>query len=256
MHDRKRSFDATAELYDRTRPGYPEALFSDLVALSGLPEGGTILEVGCGTGQDTLPLARRGYRMLALDLGANMVAVAWRKLAAYSNVAVVHGTFEEYAFEPASFDLLMSATAWHWVEPAVRRRRAGGALGVFWNEHVKIDQDGDFFAAVQPVYRRYAPAMGASFRYHRAEELAPNTRDDIDRALFDPLVRRRYAWQARYDARAYIDLLATYSDHLGLEPDARAGLFEGIAELIDTRYGGSITKGYLATLYLARKSIG
>lgn len=117
--ERKRSFDATAELYDRIRPGYPDSLFDDLVALSGLPAGGTILDVGCGTGQATLPMARRGYRILALDLGANMVAVARRKLAAFP-VDVLQGSFEQVVLEPAGFDLLISATAWHWIDPAER----------------------------------------------------------------------------------------------------------------------------------------
>jgi ubiquinone/menaquinone biosynthesis C-methylase UbiE len=54
------TFDRTALLYDKVRPGYPEELFEDVVSLSGVPAGGRVLEVGCGTGQATLPLARRG----------------------------------------------------------------------------------------------------------------------------------------------------------------------------------------------------
>jgi ubiquinone/menaquinone biosynthesis C-methylase UbiE len=44
-------FDEAALLYDEVRPGYPEELFDDIVALSGIPSGGRILEIGCGTGQ-------------------------------------------------------------------------------------------------------------------------------------------------------------------------------------------------------------
>ena len=56
------TFDEAALLYDDVRPGYPEALFHDVVSLSGIPSGGRILEIGCGTGQATVPFARRGYR--------------------------------------------------------------------------------------------------------------------------------------------------------------------------------------------------
>ncbi len=54
------TFDRAALLYDEARPGYPEALFDDVVSLSRLPPGGRILEIGCGTGQATLPFACRG----------------------------------------------------------------------------------------------------------------------------------------------------------------------------------------------------
>ena len=51
------TYDEAALLYDQARPGYPEALFDDMVSLSGIPPGGRILEIGCGTGQATVPLA-------------------------------------------------------------------------------------------------------------------------------------------------------------------------------------------------------
>src|SRR3712207_8384987 len=69
------TFDGTAALYDEVRPGYPERLFEDIVSLSGVPSGGRVLEVGCGTGQATLPLARRGYEILCVELGGNLAAV-------------------------------------------------------------------------------------------------------------------------------------------------------------------------------------
>ncbi len=44
------TFDGAALLYDDVRPGYPEELFDDVVALSGIPPAGSVLEIGCGTG--------------------------------------------------------------------------------------------------------------------------------------------------------------------------------------------------------------
>ncbi len=74
-HERERlsqTFDRAAESYDRIRPDYPEALFDDLTALAGLRPGDHLLEVGCGTGQATLPLARRGFRVTCVELGAGL----------------------------------------------------------------------------------------------------------------------------------------------------------------------------------------
>ena len=77
------AFDQVAPLYDIAHPTYPEELFDDVVSLSGVPKEGRILEIGCGTGQATMPLARRGYRILCVELGENLAAAARRNVAAY-----------------------------------------------------------------------------------------------------------------------------------------------------------------------------
>lgn len=71
--------------------------------------------------------------------------------------------------------------------------------------------------------------------------------------LFGPVAPRRYRWAAEYDAAGYVGLLGTYADHLGLEPAPRARLFDGLAEMIDARFGGHIVKGYLTVLNVARR---
>ena len=93
---RKRSFDAAARLYDKFRPGYPEPLFDDLVQLSGIPAGGRILEIGPGTGQATLPLARRGLSILGLELGASMARVCRRNTHEFPNVEILNVAFEDW----------------------------------------------------------------------------------------------------------------------------------------------------------------
>jgi len=53
---RRRSFDATAELYDAVRPSYPDALADEVLARAGR----RVLEIGAGTGKATVVFARRG----------------------------------------------------------------------------------------------------------------------------------------------------------------------------------------------------
>ena len=162
--DRLRTtFDEAASLYDEVRPGYPEDLFDDIVSLSGIPAGGRILEIGCGTGQATVPLARRGYRIQCIELGENMAAVARRNLERYPNAEVRTGAFEESFLQEGAFDLAVSATAFHWLDPAVaypkaaRALRDGGSLALFWNVHVHSDASEGFFEAAQRIYEREAP---------------------------------------------------------------------------------------------------
>ena len=99
--ERRNVFDEVPELYDEVRPGYPEQLFEDIVSLSGIPSGGRILEIGCGTGQATLPFAERGYHILCLEIGKNLAVRARSNLRDYPNVEVKTVSFEDW--EPEVF---------------------------------------------------------------------------------------------------------------------------------------------------------
>lgn len=255
------TFDQVALLYDKARPGYPDALFDDIVALSGIPHGGRVLEVGCGTGQATVPLARRGYRILAVELGANLAAVARRNLAAYPDATVHVGSFEEYAAEAERFDLLISATAFHWIDPAIRYAKAAqalkpsGAIALFWNHHVWSAASGHFFDETQEFYLRAGEAKAKEYQgLPQPDDLPTTVKAEIEATgLFGEVTIRRYRWDLAYDAASYIDVLDTYSNHRDLPDDKREQLFRDIAALIDTRYGGRIVKGYLTDLYLAHR---
>ena len=55
--------------------------FDDLAEFGQLAPGARILEIGCGTGQATRSLAERGYRIIAVELGADMAAIGRWALA-------------------------------------------------------------------------------------------------------------------------------------------------------------------------------
>ena len=256
------TFDGAALLYDEVRPGYPEDLFDDVVALSRIPAGGRILEIGCGTGQATVPFARRGYRILCVELGENMAAVARRNLEGYAQAEVRCGDFEKWPLREGSFDLAISATAFHWLDPEVAYPKVAGALGdggalaLFWNEHVHSDAGGGFFEEVQRIYEREAPEIVGPEDYKglpRPDEVVDRTPEIEGSGTFERVTTRRYQWDETYDAEGYLRVLNTYSGHRSLGDATRRRLFSGIADLIDGRYGGRVVKGYLTTLYVAHR---
>jgi SAM-dependent methyltransferase len=260
--DRLRTtFDEAASLYDEVRPGYPDQLFDDIISLSGIPAGGRILEIGCGTGQATLPFARRGYRILCVELGENMAAVARRKLEGYPQAQVRTGAFEESSLQEEAFDLAISATAFHWLDPAVAYSkvasalRDGGPLALFWNVHVHSDASEGFFETTQGIYAREAREIW-DHSYDgppRPEEVPDRTEEIEDSGVFGAVTRRNYRWDETYDAEDYIRVLSTYSGHRSLDDASREGLFRSISSLIEEEYDGGIVKGYLTTLYVAKK---
>jgi SAM-dependent methyltransferase len=252
------TFDTAAERYARARPGYPAALFDDLAALAHLAPGARVLEIGCGTGQATRPLAERGFNVVAVELGAALAAVARRNLADFDRVEVCTAAFEDWPLPAEPFDLVFCATAFHWLDPAVRVARAAaalrpeGALAVVTTDHVAGGTE-PFFLEAQACYERWDPATPPGLRLEPTEAI-PTQADEIDRSpWFEPAVVRRYAWDQPYSTRTYLDVLLTYSGHLALPPEARAGLLQCIAQLIETHYGGAIVKRYLNQLHVARR---
>lgn len=258
----RKVFDEAALLYDESRPGYPEKLFDDIVTLSGIPSEGRILEIGCGTGQATVPFARRGYHVLCIELGENMAVLARRNLEAYPRTEVRTGDFEQMPLQDETFDLAISATAFHWLDKSIaypkvaRSLVPGGAISLFWNEHVHSDASDGFFEAAQRIYEREAPEIVGPEDYKglpRPDEVPDRTGEIQNTGLFGEVITRSYQWDVHYDAADYLRVLNTYSGHRSLREDSRERLFRGIGHLIDSEYGGSIVKGYLTTLYVAHK---
>jgi len=244
-------FDREAATYEAVRPSYPAALVDDVIALARVPPGGRVLEVGSGTGQATRLFAARGVDVTAVEPGPQLAAATRAHVPA---AHVVQARFEDLTL-PRVYKLVYSATAWHWIDPARGYARAHdalvrrGMLALFWNEHVRGDDDVGFFDATQDLYE--AAGMGR-FRLAPVTELRDRTPAIVASGHFGEVVRSYYPWRAEYDAATYARLLGTYSDHLRLDADVRARLLDGIAQLIDARFGGRIAKHYVADLYVAR----
>jgi SAM-dependent methyltransferase len=155
----KTTFNSAASLYQQARPDYPAELYDELVRLAQLRPGDRLLEVGCATGKATVPLAQRGFLMTCIELGTDLAAQARRNLSRFPAAEVINDAFETWQPPPrASYDLVFAATAWHWIDPAVRYQKAaellrpGGHLA-FWEATHVFPADGDpFFQEIQDVY--------------------------------------------------------------------------------------------------------
>lgn len=256
----RRTFDEDAELYDRARPGYPPELYDDLADLAGAGPGGRVLEIGCGTGQATVPLAGLGCRVTAVEAGPHMSAIARRNLAGCPAAEVVTAEFESWPLPAEPFDVVLAATAFHWVDPAVRVPRAadalrpGGALAVVRSQHVMGGTE-EFFVEVQRCYERFDPATPPGMRPPGAADVdnADHAEEVARSGRFDGTVFRRYERDLTYTTAEYLDVLRTYSGHRALPEAARSGLSACVAGLIDGRYGGRVSKRYLIELGVSHR---
>jgi SAM-dependent methyltransferase len=251
-------FEQVPELYERARPTYPVELFDDLAELAGLEKGSRVLEVGCGTGQATIPLARRGYSLLCVELGEGLAAAARRNLAPFPNVEVVHANFETWKPERGGFDAIVAFTAFHWVDPELRYRKAArllrdsGSLAVAGSLHVQRPGGDTFWADVQEDYDAVVPSPDN--RPPPFPNEIESLRAEIEASgLFDYVGWRAYLWDQPYSADEYIALLNTYSGHRALDDERRAQLYDRIRRRIDARPEAGVTKTYITMLNVARK---
>ena len=249
-------FDEVAELYDRARPRYPEALIEHVIARSGIATGERVLEIGCGTGLATEPFARRGFRIRALEPGAAMGAVARARLAAFPDVEIRQATFEDWPLERGAFALVISAQAFHWVAPEMRfsktadALRPGGWLAVFAN--AAAHEPTPVYVAIEDAYRRHAPELLSMTDARWYAGLDDMTRAAADSRRYGPIEQSVFPWEHEYGATEYLDLMRTHSPHRMLPPAQRDALHGAIGAAIE-RHGGRLPVRYEAHLYLAQR---
>lgn len=246
---RRTSFDTRAEQYDAMRPSYPEALVDDLLARTGARR---IVEIGAGTGKATTVFARRDCTLVALEPGEKLAAILRRNVSAFPNVTVEQTRFEDWSPGERPFDLVFSAQAFHWIDPATRyakSARIARQLAIITNE--KSELDSALRAELDDAYSRWFPADDKE-RVRDAVAAARRAwTDDIDGSgRFGPVHVGLFPWETTYTSSEYIALIDTYSDHVSLDEERRSGLYDAIAGAID-RHGGQIKVRYVAMAFIA-----
>jgi SAM-dependent methyltransferase len=255
------TFDTAAELYEHARPGYPRQLFTDLAASTGLGSAGArVLEIGPGTGQATRGLLERGWRVVALEPGAELAAVARRVLGGRGDVEVVVSPFESWApGDQEPFDLVFAATSWHWLDPQVGYRRAAellrpaAHLAIVATEHVSPPDGDDFFRQVEEVYDQVGMGDGQGGPPPPEAVPAPDVEAITGSGFFGQPTVHRYLWSREYSAEEYLAVLSTYSGHIAATAQQRQRLFTRIRELIAARPSGAVRKHYLNVLQIGRR---
>jgi len=251
-------FDEDPDAYNRTRPVAPDSVFDDTMQLAGLHPGSTVLEIGPGTGQATRPLARRGTRILALELGPQLARRAHQNLAGFPDVTVRATTFEAWDPGDATFDAVFACNSLHWIEPDIRFVKTAAVLKphghlVVVSTPVVVPEDASqFWWDIQDDW----VAVGAE-RVDPATK-HPDLVDDLGSAvraseLFEEPTVTRHRFGISLTAEEYASNLSTQSGVKELPPEARAELVERARRRVEA-HGGTLNVHHLAVLTVAKRA--
>ncbi len=255
------TFDTVASTYEKLRPGYVEELYNTLFDYCPLSGASHAIEVGIGGGQATKPVLHTGCAVTAAEPGENFCALCKEKFAAYPGFTTINGKFEEIPLPENSFDLVYSASAFHWVPEETGYQKvytilkSGGTFARFANHPYPDKGRPELTEEIDSLYREYYDS------YHKRSlskpvpytEEAARSRAEI--ALKYGFTDIRWALFHRtrtFTAAEYIQLLGTYSDHIAIAEPIRRRFFAAIEAAIQRR-GGLFTLYDTIDLQLARK---
>lgn len=257
--ERKHTFNEIANEYDKYRPSYPQQLFTDILEHTAINESDSILEIGCGTGQATKGFVDLGFdNVTCIELGQNLADFTRRKFIDKPNVNIINSPFETWQSEKSNFDLAISGTAFHFIQPQEFGYRKvfdllsdEGSIAFFWTVH--IPSFDDVSNQIRESYKRNAPQLDDSTNPSIEQVIKERSDLTLKDDLFKDLKVKKYICNHTYTADEYISLLKTNSRHRLIPEDASFKLYEEIKKTIE-EHGGVLFKPQAVVLFHAKKN--
>ena len=220
---RAASFSGVADVYARSRPGYPDRAVQWMAPG---PES-QVLELGAGTGKLTDGLVRAGHRVVATDPSGTMLD----ELRTTLSVHTVEARAERLPFRSASFDVAVAAQAYHWFDAPIalpeiaRVLRDGGELALVWNLR---DES-------VPWVRELSELIGSEDTPRSVLDAGPLATSP----LFGPLQHEEFGHWQLLDLDALVGLVESRSYVATKSEDDRRAVLDQVRELYARHTRGS-----------------
>ena len=210
-------FGAAAELYEQARPGYPAAVVDLLIP----PGARRVVDLGAGTGKLSRVLLERGLEVVAVEPSAGMRAEFARVLP---GVPVLAGRAEALPLDGGSVDAVVAGQAWHWVDPA--RAVPGGRPGARPGRQPRPRLEPA--PADEPWVEQLDRVLGHARARGEGDPEAP-----VVGPPFGPLERNELSWRSELPPEAVVELVASRSYAIVLDPPERERLLAAVRRLLD-----------------------
>ena len=234
MMRNKESFDSGAKQYDEARLSYPDDVINWIIERTCVSKDDILLEIGAGTGQATIPFAKRGFAIHCIELGKNLADFLIKKTDEY-NVTVDICSFEDWN-PPESFQcsFIFSATAFHWLDINIKYKKChsllsdGGYLVLLWNDFPDSNNP-----IIDEAYKRL-------FSFYSGKAKTSNNENDINDArrkeilesgVFELVDYLNYKWFTIEKREMFTKGFFSQSSFLSLNQEQQKSLSYEITEL-------------------------
>ncbi|AYY11755.1 class I SAM-dependent methyltransferase [Actinobacteria bacterium YIM 96077] len=213
------SFSSVADIYERSRPGYPDEAVRWLAGAAPA----RVLDLGAGTGKLTRSLREHGHDVVAVDPSAPMLE---QLTAVLPDVDARLGSAEEIPVPDASVDVVVVAQAYHWFDDDVampeiaRVLGADGHVALVWNlRDASVPWVDELWTRINPEEPR--------------EIVAP----EVDGSLFGPVESATFRHTQTLDKQRLLELVMSRSYVAVQSPDERTPLLADVSEIYDAHAG-------------------
>lgn len=217
-------------------------------------EGTAAIDVGAGAGQATELLLEHGASpCVAVEPDPSFTPFLEARFG--SSVEVFSESFEDVELPPATFDLAVAATSWHWVDQEAGLPklasvlRPGGWWAAWWTVYSEPDRTDELHAALVPILGDGPPSGQATFCFDRDAR-----RHDLEATgAFGQVEIDEWRWPLELDSRRTRALFATFSPILGLPAEEREHTLDAIADTVVRDLGDSCTRVCTTIMYTTQR---
>ena len=253
----KDTFNNVVTMYDAARPTYPKQLLEDVMTFSGERVFDRALEVGAGTGQATDLFIKAAKHLDIVEVGDKQVEYLREKYRD-QDTCTYKAYFEGFDMD-YRYDLIFSATAFHWVDEkkgypkAWNMLKEGGTLAVFWHMSSVTLHNTGIFVGLDDIKKEYLPNVSLGFDAAGIEGVKQKRIAQIQSGgCFGMPEIKEYRWIDKYDADRYSLLLESYSSTQTLDEKERMQYLEEVKKYINEN-GGVVEMPQHVMLYMVSK---
>ena len=256
-------FGLNAEAYDDARPPYPNWMFETLISQKALFPDANTLEIGAGNGLATRRLIELGISSLTVLEPDKRFAPLLHSILEPSscNYQILHAPFEEAPLSVSTFDLVISATAFHWLDAKTRVQKlahlvkSGGYVALLWNVFQDLNRADPFHETSKSLLESLPSSpSGKPDSLPFALDKSAREKEFLQAGEFELVMYAESHWQLELNPKQLRNLYAGFSNLAKLDVKERDDILNKLVYLAQTEFSGRVIRNMTSPLYLFRRT--